>query len=60
MQNMNSDVLKQFRTHMHLFQQGRDSVVVFGLVWFVVNEKQGKQVFLNHYEVIMDVANQNS
>ena len=28
----------------------------FGLVWFVVNEKQGKYELLNDYRIIMNVA----
>ena len=31
MQNMNSDVMQQWWTHMQLFQQGKDSIVWFGL-----------------------------
>jgi hypothetical protein len=30
------------------------------LVWFVVNEKQGKQELLNHYRIITNVADQNA
>jgi hypothetical protein len=30
------------------------------LVWIVVNEEQGKQESLNHYRIIMDVANQKA
>ena len=34
--------------------------MVFGLVWLVVNEKQGKQESLNHNRIIMDVDNQKA
>ena len=54
---MNSDVRQQARMHTQSFLQGRDSIVLFGLVMFVVNEKQGKQEFLNHDKIIMDIAN---
>jgi hypothetical protein len=54
---MNSDVMQQLRTHTLPSQQGKDSIVVFGLGWFVVNEKQGKQESLNHYRIIMDMHN---
>ena len=37
MQNMNSDVMQQWRTHIQPFQQGKDSIMVFGLD--VVDEK---------------------
>jgi hypothetical protein len=33
---------------------------LFGLVWFVVIEKQGKLVSLNHYRTILDVAHQKA
>ena len=60
MQNMNSDVMQQWWTHTQLFQQRKDSIMVlglgFGLVWFVVNEKQGKYELLNDYRIIMNVA----
>ena len=42
MKTMNSDVMQQWWTHMQLFEQRKDSIMVFGLVWFVVNEKQDK------------------
>ena len=29
-------------------------------VWFVVSEKQGKCKLLNHYRIIMNVADQNA
>ena len=59
-QNMNSDVIQQWRTHMLPFQQGKDLIVVFGLVWFLVNEEQGKHESLRHYRIIMDIANQKA
>ena len=31
--------------------------MVFGLVWFFVNEKQGKLMSLNYYRIIMDMHN---
>ena len=55
MQNMNSDVMQQWWTHTQLFQQGKDC-----LVWFVVSEKRGKWELLNHYRIIMNVADQNA
>jgi hypothetical protein len=42
------------------YQQGRDSIVVFGLVWFVVNKEQDKHKFLTHYRIILDIANQKA
>ena len=42
------------------FQQGKDSIVVFGLVWFVENERQGMQESLNHIRMIMDISNQKA
>ena len=56
--NMNSDVMQQWRTHNQSFQKGRDSIVLFGLTCFVVIEKLGKQEPLNHYRIMMDVADQ--
>ena len=43
---------------MQSIQQERDSIVLFWLVWCVDNEIQGKQVSLNHYSIIMDIAYQ--
>ena len=57
---MNSDVLQQLGTHTLPSQQEKDSIVVFGLGWFVVNEKQGKQESLNHYRSIMDVTHKKA
>ena len=54
---MNSDEVQQWRTPTQLFQQGIDSILVFGLGWLVVNEKRGKQELLNHYRIILDIAN---
>ena len=34
--------------------------MVFGLVWLVVNEKQGKQESLNHFRIIANIADQNA
>ena len=30
------------------------------MVWFVVSEKRGRQESLNHYRIIMNVADQNA
>ena len=32
MKTMNSDVMQQWWTHMQLFEQRKDSIMVFGLV----------------------------
>ena len=47
---------------MQLFQQGKDSIMVFGLVWFgfIVDEKWGKQESLNHYGIITNIVDQNA
>jgi hypothetical protein len=47
-------------SHTLLFQQGRDSIMMFVLVWIVFNEGNGKQESLNHYRIIMDVDNQKA
>ena len=44
---------------MQPFQQGKDSIMVFGLV-FIVNEKWDKQKSLNHYRIITKIADQNA
>jgi hypothetical protein len=54
--NMNSDVIQQWRTHMHLFQQGRDSIVWLNCCQW----KQGKQESLNHYRIITNIADQKA
>jgi hypothetical protein len=33
---------------------------MFGLVWFVVNEKRGKQDSLNHNRMTMDISSQKA
>ena len=42
MQNMNSDVMQQSRAHMQLFQQGKDLIMVFGLVLLSMKNKVSK------------------
>ena len=42
------------------FNTERIQLWSLGLVWFVFNEKQGKQESLNHYRIIMGVADQNA
>ena len=56
--NMNSDVCNNGK----LTPSGlnREGTQLWCLGWFVVNEKQGKQESLNHYNIIMDVFNQNT
>ena len=49
--------MQEWRTHMQAFQQGRGTSMVFGLVWFVINEKQGKLMSLTYYRIIMDMHN---
>ena len=38
--------------------KGLNCDVWVGLVWFVVNEEQGKQESLKHYRIILDVTDQ--
>ena len=60
MQNMNSDVMQQWWTHTQPFQQGKGWIVLFCFVWFVASEKRGKWELLNHYRIIMNIADQNA
>ena len=59
MQNMNSDVMQQWWTHTQLFQQGKDSIIVFGLVLLLM-KKRGKWELLHLYTIITNVADQNA
>ena len=44
----------------HAAVSARKELNCGGLVWFVVNEKHGKQESLNHYRIITNVADQNA
>jgi hypothetical protein len=55
---MNNDIVQQWRSHVQSFQQQqKDSIMVFGLGWVVVSEKQCKQESLNDYRIIVAIYN---
>ena len=46
-------------SHTQLFQEGKDSIMVFCLILLLM-VKRGKQESLNHFRIITNVAHQNA